>query len=115
VGGILGTAAEVLGTKFESEANATMRSLGVDAALESIAKLAPASDTDVQMLLRNKPNAFQNKDSALAFVALMRKVADRYKVPFGAVQAATGGGDVPDGVDPEDWAYMTEDERALWR
>lgn len=79
VGGVLGTAAEALGTKAESPANAQMRSLGVDAALESVARMAPASDTDVQLLLRNKPNAFQNKESALAFVRLMKVVSERYK------------------------------------
>lgn len=83
IGGLTGTAIEMLGTKAESPANAAMRAMGIDAALEAVAKMAPASDTDVRMLLRSKPNAFQSKESALAFINLMEKVADRYSIPMG--------------------------------
>jgi hypothetical protein len=78
-GSLIGNIAEAAGTKLESPANAVMRSSAIDATLEQIAKMAPASDTDIRTLLANRANAFQSKESALEFIALMERVADRYK------------------------------------
>ncbi len=97
-------------------------------ALASMTKLlkGPTSDKDVQIMLTtvNDPNASpQRKQASINRVrSLIQAQVDENQTLISGTQDGSlygpqgggDGGDVPDGVTPEEWSVMTPEERAVW-
>jgi len=103
-----GELASWLGGKAENSMTTELRALNLDAVLEQARKLAPVTDTDFSKLMLSKPNAFKTKESALAFVDHLERVAKRYGIPMGGAGAATGLPWSPDlGMTEAQWNKQT--------
>ena len=122
-GSILGQTASAFGTKYEHPSNTKMRAMGIESALEEVAKMAPASDADMRMLLKKAPNAYQSKEGALAFIEHAERLYQNVMggeydgdvptspPPGSGGAVSTLGYRIPDGWDAEDFEYLTKEEQ----
>lgn len=96
-------------------------------ALASMGKLlkGPTSDRDVRIMLEtvNDPNASPKRKQAsidqVKRIIRAQIAANEESIIFSLegpnAGSGTGGGDVPDGLTPEEWGALTPEEQALWR
>lgn len=107
-GTLVGELASYAGGKLENPMTTQLRALNLDAVLEQARKLAPVTDTDFNKLMLSKPNAFKTKESALAFVEHLERVAKRYGIPMDGSAAPAGLPWSPDlGMTETQWKAQT--------
>ena len=77
IGGITGGVMNAVGIAAETPEAALMRRIGQETALESLAKMAPASDADFRALMRIQANPIQTKEAAMEFIRLAERIVAR--------------------------------------
>ncbi len=100
---------QAAGTTMESPANTVMRTLGIETTLESIAKLAPASDADIRLLLSKMPSAYNSEAGARAVITEMLRIKAKFESGgYGAADAVPGapaaGGAADEDAQALEWA-----------
>jgi hypothetical protein len=118
----------IFGSPAQGEATLRLKQIMDAEALASMGKLlkGPTSDRDVKIMLEtvNDPNASpKRKQDSIDQVRRLVKAqiaANEDAIEFSlkgpdAARAGSSNGGIPDGITPQEWNEMTDEERAEWQ